>query len=258
MNIEEYLRRDYVATLLKEGRRIDNRKLDEFREIKIEKGYSSEKAPGSAFIYLGNTKVLVGISMDVGEPYPDRPESGVMTTNVELRPIASPLFESGPPREKAIEIARVVDRGIRESGAIDLEKLYIEEDRVWIAFIDIHVLDDGGNILDAAGIAAIAALLDTRIPRYEDGVVVRGEWTGKLPVTCTPVPVTHAKIGDKLVVDPNLEEEYARETQLTVTTTDTINAMQKSGIGAFSSEDVDSAIDTSFKKAQEIREIVEG
>ncbi|MEA1925036.1 MAG: exosome complex protein Rrp42 [Candidatus Altiarchaeota archaeon] len=257
MNIEEYLKRDYVTSLLKEDRRIDNRKLDEFRKIKIEKGYSSEKAPGSAFINLGDTKVLVGISMGVGEPYPDRPKSGVMTTNVELRPIASPLFESGPPREKAIEIARVVDRGIRESGAIDVDNLFIEEGKVWIAFIDIHVLDDRGNILNAAGIAAIAALLDTRLPKYEDGLVIRGEWEGKLPVTCTPVPVTHVKIGDKLVVDPNLDEEYARTTQLTVTTTDAINAMQKSGIGEFSSEEVDKAIDTSFKKAKEIREIVE-
>ncbi|OYT53737.1 MAG: RNA-binding protein [Candidatus Altiarchaeales archaeon ex4484_2] len=258
MNIEEYLRKDYVTSLMREGRRIDNRKLDEFREIKIEKGYSSEKAPGSAFINLGDTKVLVGISMGVGEPYPDRPTSGVMTTNVELRPIASPLFESGPPREKAIEIARVVDRGIRESGAIDLDKLYIEEDKVWIAFIDVHVLDDGGNILDAAGIGAISALLDTRLPKYEDGVVIRGEWEGKLPITCTPVPVTNVKIGSNLVVDPNLDEEYARETQLTVTTTDVINAMQKSGIGVFSSEEVDEAIETSFKKAKEIREIIEG
>ena len=257
MNVEEYLRKDYVTKLIKENRRIDNRGLDEFRELKIEKGYSKEKAPGSAFVSLGDTKVMVGISLDVGSPYPDRPEDGVMTTSVELRPIASPLFETGPPRENAIEIARVVDRGIRESGTIDLKKLYIEEDKVWVAFIDIHAIDDGGNLLDAAGIAAIAALLDTRLPKYEDETVIRGEWDGKLPLTSTPIPVTHVKIGDKLVIDPTLDEEYAKDTQLTVTTTDTINAMQKSGIGEFKSDEIDKIIEASFAKASDLRKKIE-
>jgi len=132
MNIEAYLRRDYVTHLIKEGRRMDNRALDEFRDIVLEKDYCSVKAPGSTLIRLGKTEVVVGVSMDVGSPYPDRPTQGVMTTNTELRPIASPYFESGPPRENSIEVSRVVDRGIRESGTIDLDKLYIEEDKVWL------------------------------------------------------------------------------------------------------------------------------
>jgi len=83
--------------------------------------------------------------------------------------MASPRFESGPPNEESIEVARVIDRGIRESGAIDTKKLLIEENLVWIVFIDVHVLDHDGNLIDAGGIASMAALLNTRLPKYEDG-----------------------------------------------------------------------------------------
>jgi exosome complex component RRP42 len=68
---------------------------------------------------------MAGIKMDIGEPYPDEPDSGVMTTAAELIPMASPDFESGPPDEESIELARVVDRGIRESKIIDVDKLCV-------------------------------------------------------------------------------------------------------------------------------------
>ncbi len=257
MEIEAYLRKDYITNLINEGKRIDGRGFDEYRKMDIEKNYVDDKACGSSLIKLGKTKVLVGISMSVGEPYPDKPQEGVMTTSVEFRPMASPTFESGPPREEAIEVARVVDRGIRESGAIDTKKLFIEEDKVWIVFIDIHILDHNGNLIDASGIASISALMNTRIPKYEDGKIIYGEFEGKLPITCVPIPCTVAKIGNSILIDPNLDEEYAMDSRLTIATTDTINAMQKGGNGSFKEEEILSAIDLSFEKAKEIRKLIE-
>lgn len=258
MEIEAYLRKDYVTNLVNEGKRMDGRGFNEYRKITIENDYVGEKACGSALVNLGRTKVLAGISMTVGEPYSDRPQDGVMTTSVEFRPIASPTFESGPPREGAIEVARVVDRGIRESGAIDTKKLFIEEGLVWVVFIDIHILDYCGNLIDAGGIASIAALMNTRLPKHEDGKLIHGEFEGKLPLTCVPIPCTLAKIGDSLLLDPDLDEEYALDSRLTIATTDTINAMQKGGNGSFSGEEVLSAVDLSFEKAEEIRKLIRG
>lgn len=258
MEIEAYLRGDYIRNLIKEGKRLDNRKFDEYRGLDIERGYVGEKACGSAFVKLGDTKVLAGISMNVGEPYSDSPGQGVMTTSTELRPIASPYFESGPPRQNSIELARVVDRGIRESGAIPTEKLAIDDENVWVIFIDIHVLDNCGNLIDASGIASIAALLDAKMPKFEDGMVVRGEWDGKLPIECTPIPCTVAKISDQLLLDPTQDEEYAMDARLTIATTDTINAMQKGGVGTLTDNEVDEAVELAFSKGNEIRKIVEG
>lgn len=257
MDIEACLRKDYITNMVKKGKRLNNRAFDEYRKIKIEKGYAKEKAAGSAMVTLGDTKVLAGISIDVGEPYPDSPTSGVLTVSAEMRPMAAPNFEAGPPGEDSIELARVVDRGIRESGAIDVEKLFIEENKVWVVFVDVHVLDHSGNLIDASGIAAIAALLDTRMPKYEDGKIIRSEYTGKLPITCIPIPCTSAKIAESMLVDPELDEEYAMTSRLTVTTTDTINAVQKGGQGSLSEEDVMSAVELAFKCSKDIRKMVE-
>ena len=42
-------------------------------------------------------------------------------------PLADPTAEPGPPGEDVIELARVVDRGIRESGMVDLKQLVLEK-----------------------------------------------------------------------------------------------------------------------------------
>jgi len=119
MTLTPSIKREYIINLGRQGKRMDNREFHEFRNIKLETNVV-KKAEGSARIHLGNTQVMVGIKMDVGEPYPDTPDSGVLTTAAELIPMASPDFEAGPPREEAIELARVVDRGVRESEVVDV------------------------------------------------------------------------------------------------------------------------------------------
>src|SRR4030043_2018685 len=100
----------------------------------------------------------------------------------ELLPLSSERFESGPLRFPAIEIGRLIDRGIRESKFIELGKLCIKEgEKVWTIFIDIYTINDDGNLLDAAGIGAIAALKSAKIPKYDEetGKTLFGEWTDK-------------------------------------------------------------------------------
>jgi exosome complex component RRP42 len=254
--------RDHILNLLREGKRIDGRSFEDYRYLEI-KVNVIEKAEGSAWVRLGNTQVLVGIKTDLGEPFPDLPDKGVMTTNVELVPLASPTFEPGPPDENAIELARVVDRGIRESQAVELEKLAIVPGKlVRVIFIDVHVLDHDGNLLDASGIGAIAALLTTKIPKIEYNeetgeVTVLDEYE-PLPVRRIPVPVTFAKIGNNIVVDPNLDEERVMEGRITITTDENgyISSVQKGEGGAFKLEEVMYAVDTAFKKAEEIRKAI--
>jgi exosome complex component RRP42 len=156
-----------IEQLIEKGKRLDDRGLLDTREIKIEQGLI-EKAEGSARVFLGKTEVLVGVKVGLGEPFPDTPNEGVLTVNAELVPVASPHFEPGPPDENSIELARVVDRGIRESKCIDNEKLCIEPGKkVFVVFVDIYVLNHDGNLIDASAIAAMAALLNTKMPNYE-------------------------------------------------------------------------------------------
>jgi len=251
------VRQKQIADLIAKGKRIDGRGLTEYREIKVEQGII-ERAEGSARVLLGKTEVMVGTKIEIGQPFPDTPDEGVLTVSGELVPLASPTFEPGPPNENSIELARVVDRGIRESKTIDLKKLCIEPGKkVFVIFVDIYVLNHDGNLIDASAIAALAALLNTKMFNYEikeDEVKIKPGYT-KLPLTKHPIAVTFAKINDKLVVDPGLEEELIMDARLTITVDDDGNicAVQKGGSGYFSPKQVLEAAKIANEKAEEIR-----
>ncbi len=244
------LQRDRVYKLAMSGTRSDGRTPEEPRLLTIEKNYI-KNAEGSARVRLGNTDVLVGVKVEIGEPYSDTPDSGVLSTGAELIPMASPFFESGPPSPVAIELARVVDRGIREARTIDLKKLCIvPKEKVWICFVDIHALDYDGNLFDAASYGALSALTCTKVPGSKVG-----QEDYPLPINNYPVSVTAAKIKDVIVLDPNLQEESIADARLTVTTDENgdIRAMQKGLKGSFSYEEVNRIIGLSLKVSEVIR-----
>lgn len=248
---------DYLYRLIKEEKRIDDRDMFEYRDMEMEVG-QIEPAEGSARVKLGDTDVIVGTKMEVGDPYPDTPESGVLTTAAELIPMASPEYESGPPGEDATELARVVDRGIREGDAVDTTELCIEKgEKVWVMFIDIHVLDFDGNLLDAAGIGAMAALIDTEVPA-SDFEEAEKEEDYSLPIEHTVVPVTFTKIKDQLILDSRLEEEKIADARLTISLNEEneIVAMQKGLRGVFDYESTKECIDKAKEITSETREKV--
>ena len=163
---------------------------------------------------IGNTRVIAGVKLDIGEPFPDTPEEGVFMVNVEFVPFASSTFEPGPPDENAIQVARVVDRAIREAKIFDNSQLVIEPgNAVWMVFVDIDVINHDGNLVDACSLAAISALRTAVFPQYEkDGenyrVLYDEEKTKeKLKISRNPVSVTFAKIGEHVIVDPERLEE---------------------------------------------------
>jgi len=254
MPVISSIKREYLSKLAEHGKRADGRKFDEFRKISIETGVAS-RAEGSARVKIGNTQVIAGIKMDVGEPYSDSPDCGVLTTAAELIPMASPDFEAGPPRGDAIELARVVDRGVRESEVVELEKLCITAgEKVWIVFVDIHILDYDGNLFDAASLAALAALFTTKVPakRFELGEDY------PLPLRDPPVSCTFVKYNGVVVADPSLDEEEIAEARLTVATdkNEDIRAMQKGLSGSLTREEIKKVIKSSIDNGKEIRKIL--
>lgn len=250
-----------IAQLIAHGKRLDGREPNDYRDIKIEVGVI-EKAEGSARVKLGNTEVLVGTKVDVGEPFPDTPEEGVLTVNAELVPLASPSFETGPPDENSIELARIVDRGIRESKAIATDELCLEAGKkVIIVFVDVYVLNHDGNLIDAAALAALAAIMNTKMPKYEveNGEVKKKPGYIPLPIRNYPVPVTFAKIDGKMVVDPWLEEEQVMDARLTMTfdKDGNICAIQKGGgAGSFTVQQILDAAKIGQQKSADTRKFL--
>lgn len=243
--------KDYIKRLSEQGKRADGRSPDQYREIKVTRKIITS-AEGSAEVCLGETTIVVGIKMEIGEPFPDTPDKGVLTTNAELIPMASPAFESGPPSPHAVELARVVDRGIRESGAIDITKLCVTpKEKVWVLFIDIHVLDYDGNLFDCASLASMVALKNTVVPasRFELGADY------PLPVVHLPVSCTAVKIGSSILFDPGLDEDRVADARLTVATDENgdIRAMQKGLSGTLTYDEITSIIGTAKRLGGEIR-----
>jgi exosome complex component RRP42 len=245
-----------IRTYLHQGKRFDGRNLEQFREIVIEKNVS-KKAEGSVRVKLGKTEVIVGIKLDVGTPYPDSRDKGNLMVTAEMLPLSSPRIDLGPPKFDAVELGRVIDRGIRESKLIDLEKLcIIEGEKVWTVFVDIYSINDDGNLLDAAGIGALAALKIAKVPKYdeESGKPVYGEYEGALPLNkVNPIAITIHKIGDSLVVDPTREEEDISETRITMGISDgIISSMQKGNSKPFKVEEVIKAVELGEKVWKEL------
>ncbi|OUJ19527.1 Exosome complex RNA-binding protein Rrp42 RNase PH superfamily [Methanonatronarchaeum thermophilum] len=249
------IQREHITEMIRRGQRQDGRNLNEERDIQIETNLI-KKAEGSARVKLGETEVVVGIKMETGDPFPDTPNQGVLITNAELNALASPTFEPGPPGEYATEIARVVDRGIRESQAIDFTKLSITEgEKVWMIFVDIHVLDHDGNLFDVSNIAAISALLTTDIP-YEKYEVEPG--TNEIDIKTIPVSKTYLKCGNEILLDPTHNEEMIGTTRLTTITNseNEIVGMQKGQSGTWTEQEIYNIVDKSIEKAQKTRKII--
>lgn len=255
--VVETIRKAQMVQLLAQGKRIDERAFDQPRPLAIETGLI-QKANGSARVTLGNTQVLAGVKIATGVPFPDTPDKGLLVVNAEILPMASPYAEPGPPSEEAIELARVVDRGIRESEMVDLTKLCLVPGKsVVTVFVDCNVMNVDGNLFDATSYAVVAALRTSKMKKYvvkEDKAESTDEWI-PVPVERTPVSVTMARIGEKMVVDPNTEEEASMDMRITIATDDDghICASQKGEASTISPAQVLDAADMSIRVGRQIR-----
>lgn len=245
------LQLEKIESLLNENKRLDGRKADDIREISVEDGISPA-ASSAIRVKIGKTEVLAGVHLALAVPYPDSPDEGTFMTSAELHPMASQQFDIGRPGIDAIELARVIDRGIRESGLLDFKKLCIKEgEKVWQVFVDLVAINDDGNLLDAAGMAALIALGRARMPVYnEEEDKVEHEFTDeRIPLNkeAMSLSMTFHKIGKVIVSDVSKEEEHASRFRLTIAVADNegkprITAMQKGKPGTINTEDMESIL----------------
>ncbi len=237
------IEKKYIKNNLKNEKRLDGRGLWDFRKFSINVD-TITSAEGSSDVYLGDSRIITGLKYEVGDPFPDTPGDGVCTIMAELLPLASPLFERGPPDDQAIELARVVDRGIRHADCIQTKRLCIKEGKcVYILFIDMYVINYGGNLIDCGGVGTLTSLISAYIPEAEwtdNGAVWTGKYlTGQDLVKELPLVITFGKIDDNLFVDPSLSEELVSDGSISISVTENkITSIQKSGVAMFNVEEL--------------------
>ena len=260
--IIEHLRKQRMFELLSEGKRLDGRNLDEIRPLEIELDVI-KKADGSSKVKLGNSEVIAGIKVETGEPFEGLENKGALIVTAEVLPTASPYVEPGPPDEETIELARVVDRGVRESEMVDLEKLVLIPGKiVYTIFVDCSIINADGNLFDATSYAVVSALSSCKLPVFEiqnDKVVDTGRKQDP-PITTLPISITSAKIGNTVVLDPTSEEEACMNSRITITTNSNqeYTALQKGSTGSFTLDEIRHISEIARIKGEEIRAKIKG
>eukprot|EP00794_Sanderia_malayensis_P006963 gene6964-7748_t len=213
--------KDFALNAIDHGIRLDGRKHYDFRKLRISFGESF----GHCEVCLGNTRCLAQVTCEVVKPKQNRATEGQLFLNLELSPMASPAFESGRPSDYSTEMNRFIERCLRESRPIDLESLCIlAGEKVWCLRVDIQVLDDAGNILDCACIAAITALAHFRRPDVsvhgKDVTIHPPEDKEPIPLNVhhIPVCVTFGFIEqrDTPIIDPTELEEIVIDGHMTM------------------------------------------
>lgn len=256
--IVEHLRRQHMMEAISRSKRLDGRELEEMRPLEIELGVIG-KADGSSRVRLGNSEVVAGVKVETGEPFEGLENKGALILSAEVLPTASSHIEPGPPDEETIELARVVDRGVRESEMVDLDKLALIPGKVvYTIFVDCSIINYDGNLFDASSYAVVSALMSSKLPVFEvqDGMAVVD--TGKKmepPLTTIPISITAVKIGDSMIIDPIAEEEACMNARITITTNSEgrLAAIQKGSTGSFTIDEIKRAAEVARVKGEMVR-----
>ena len=217
--------------------RQDGREPGETR--KIRSTFSRSHSRSECTVELGNTKCLCCIAADLVPPNLDKPNNGILNFQANLSPMASLSYESGlgstdsSQRILSTKIGRLMERIIREGNALDTEALCVQSGKwVWCLNIDVTVLDDSGNVLDAALLAVISALRHFRLPEVsylDDDTPVILHSDDKeptpLPLHHSPVCITFGLFGDRTgstdsskvatIVDPTNREQLVMDGSIT-------------------------------------------
>lgn len=243
----------FILHGVEDNLRNDGRNRLDYRPMELETGIAMH-LNGSARLRLANTDILVGIKTEIGEPYPEKPNEGKIEFFVDCSANATPAFEGRGGEELATEISSTLARAYQTAGAFSLSDICIIPGKCcWKLYIDILILECGGNLFDAVSLAVKAALYNTSLPKItveeiegcEPDIELSDTLEGtRLNVSNAPVLITLCKIGDNCVVDPTAEEEMCSSASVVIATSEngTISSVFKTGVGSLSPQTLNNAV----------------
>ncbi|XP_019848737.1 PREDICTED: exosome complex component RRP45-like isoform X2 [Amphimedon queenslandica] len=204
--------KEFTLEAIQERKRLDGRSVYDYRQVFIK---PSPVTHGNVLVTIGETRVQACVGCEVVVPRPQRPTDGLLYFNVLPSPMAAPNYDIGKS-SLTMRVERLLDRCFKESRSLDTESLcIIAGQKVWSIRVDIHILNDSGNITDCCVMASFCALKHCRRPY----VTVSGEHATIHPVSerepvplnihHTPICITFGFLseGNYLLVDPSIEEE---------------------------------------------------
>ena len=186
----------------KKGLRLDGRKLDELRPIKIEVGILSN-ADGSAYIEQGKNKILAAVygPKELHPKHLALPDRMVLRCRYHMAPFSVQERKSPAPSRREIELSKVIREALEPS-------IFLEYYPRTAIDIFIEVLQADGGTRGASITAASLALADAGIPMQD------------LVVACAA-----GKVEDKIVLDLMDTEDKAGTADVPVALMPNLNAI---------------------------------
>lgn len=229
--------------------RIDSRRHNELREIKISRNFIKH-AEGSALIEMGETKVLCTATIEEKvPPFLHGKGTGWVTAEYSMLPRSA---QQRIPREaskgkiggRTHEIQRLIGRALRS--VIDLKAL--GERTVWI---DCDVLQADGGTRTASITGAFVALVDALRYLQKKGVI------DSLPIKDYLAAVSVGKIDEREVLDLSYAEDSKADVDMNIVMTGSGKFVEIQGTAegsVFSKEEMDRFISLAKKGIKEIIE----
>ncbi|MCX8153725.1 MAG: exosome complex exonuclease Rrp41 [Candidatus Bathyarchaeota archaeon] len=214
----------------KKGLRLDGRRSDELRPIKIEVGVLSN-ADGSAYIEHGNNKILAA-AFGPREMHPKHltlPDRMVLRCRYHMAPFSVQERKSPAPSRREIELSKVIREALEPA-------VFVEYYPRTGVDIFIEVLQADGGTRCASITAAALALADAGIPMRD------------LVAACAA-----GKVGDTVVLDLMDIEDKVGSADVPVAIMPNLNAvtlLQMDGI--LTSEEFEAAVNLAIEGCKKI------
>jgi exosome complex component RRP43 len=244
--IQSLDQQQYIQDFWQQRTRPDGRLFSQGRPCKVVFGISQPHAAGSALVTIvssdASTKILAATTLQVGQPSPEQPDRGdivVQVTGTGGNNLGMDFLGGGGKSKQSWDVLQSwLQRTMEEQDHI-LQRLSLWTGKAALRLVvTVQILEDGGNLWDAALLACMAAWKDTAVPQLgKDLVEVQGTlyWKDTMAASSTTskeredrsqsfrvsltMGVWKNPVGNSthLLVDPSLQEEPFLEGTLIVT-----------------------------------------
>lgn len=259
----------FIQESLKQGLRVDGRGLFEVRKLSI----NFMQKRGHVEVSLGDSLVFCATEVTIDSPFPDRPNEGFLTFNVNYLPMAHPGFESviGSNlsqrgrrfrNEISQELERLLEKTIKKSRALNPESLCIVSGKfAWHVTVNMHILADHGNLNDLIVQACVLSLLHARIPDIKinpDKTIEALNVWKPLSLHFLPICVSFGFCDGIAFLDPDSKEESVIDSRVVacVNVYGDVLAFQKAGAAGVEQETIFQCLDVAIVKAKEITKLL--
>ena len=230
--------------------RLDDRKNDELREVKITRNYT-KYAEGSVLIEFGDTKVLCTASIEEKVP-PFLRNTGTGWINAEYSMLPRSTHErkiressKGKVEGRTQEIQRLIGRAIRS--VVNLNEL--GERTIWI---DCDVIQADGGTRTASITGAFVAVYDAIYGLYKSKVIK------SMPINSFVSAISVGIVDDNHILDLCYEEDSNAQVDMNIIMTSKGEFVEVQGTGEerpFSKSDLDKLLELGEKGNKELIEI---